>query len=307
MENLESLYQVARRAKNDNNSTLAADYYKMILAQDPCSWEAYFYAIYFKAISCRIADIRSAANSVSNCMNSVMTLIRDHTDSAAQNAAVQEIVVRSSAIARLFAEAASNHYYGIDIGIRSDYTGEHRENVSAAARVMYACGDAIDRVFAKSSFSGYAVSAWKAGVAIDSAYYSQSVNTYEKRIAKYDVAYRNMYNKKELEQKLKKLEESLVSIKKVQEQSAFNASVGSTLLFLVLGIGGFFAMIKLADGFFIGACFFIIGIVFTLAGIAGLNPSARAEMKRRAEAVDKRAAEINKEIAEVRNQLKKLG
>lgn len=69
---LENLYQIARRAKDDNNGGNAAKYYDMILLKDPTSWEASFYVVYFKALECKIAQIRSAAISVSNCEKNVL-------------------------------------------------------------------------------------------------------------------------------------------------------------------------------------------------------------------------------------------
>ena len=37
-EEIENLYQIARRAKDSNNSENAAKYYDMILMKDPYSW-----------------------------------------------------------------------------------------------------------------------------------------------------------------------------------------------------------------------------------------------------------------------------
>ena len=51
-DKLSNLYQIARRAKNDNNAENAEKYYDMILVEDPKSWEAAFYIVYFKALSC---------------------------------------------------------------------------------------------------------------------------------------------------------------------------------------------------------------------------------------------------------------
>ena len=42
-DELEKLYKVARRAKNDGDSSKAKEYYNKILERDPTSWEAYFY------------------------------------------------------------------------------------------------------------------------------------------------------------------------------------------------------------------------------------------------------------------------
>ena len=68
-DELKNLYEIARRAKDSDNSENAAKYYDMILIKDPKSWEANFYVVYFKAMSCRIAEIWSAANSLKTALN----------------------------------------------------------------------------------------------------------------------------------------------------------------------------------------------------------------------------------------------
>ena len=54
-DELENLYQIARRAKNDNNKANAAKYYDMIMVKDPTSWEAAFFSVYFTAMNCVVA------------------------------------------------------------------------------------------------------------------------------------------------------------------------------------------------------------------------------------------------------------
>lgn len=56
-DELENLYQLARRANCTENNENAAKYYDMILIKDPTSWEANFYSVYFKSMGCKIADI----------------------------------------------------------------------------------------------------------------------------------------------------------------------------------------------------------------------------------------------------------
>lgn len=75
---LANLYQIARRAKDDNNGENAAKYYDMVLMKDPTSWEASFYVVYFKAMECKIAQIQSAGISVANCIDTVLKLIKDY-------------------------------------------------------------------------------------------------------------------------------------------------------------------------------------------------------------------------------------
>ena len=72
---LDNLYILARRARENNNSEDAAKYYHEILLEDPNSWEAAFYGVYYTAMKCKIGEIASAASSVSNCLESTMDLI----------------------------------------------------------------------------------------------------------------------------------------------------------------------------------------------------------------------------------------
>ena len=92
-DEIKNLYKLAKMASDENNVKDAAKYYEMLLAKDPNSWEASFYSVYFKAMSCNIAQIRSAAASVKNRLHNTLTLIRDHSDGeTAQKNAVLEIV-----------------------------------------------------------------------------------------------------------------------------------------------------------------------------------------------------------------------
>ena len=76
-DKLKNMYEVARRAKNDNNSETAAKYYDMILMEDPSSWEASFYSAYYSAMQCKIMNIESAAYKVKNAAVTTVNLIKD--------------------------------------------------------------------------------------------------------------------------------------------------------------------------------------------------------------------------------------
>ena len=59
-DELTNLYQIARRARDDNNAESAAKYYERILAIEPNSWEAYFYTNYYNTLQSKIAYIDSS-------------------------------------------------------------------------------------------------------------------------------------------------------------------------------------------------------------------------------------------------------
>lgn len=163
---LANLYQIARRAKDDNNGENAAKYYDMILVKDPTSWEASFYVVYFKAMGCKIAQIQSAGFSVANCVDSVLKLIKDNVEGKEEQIkAVQEVALRCTLISGLLYNAAESHYKGIDIRIANKYVQQMINNCFATMQIMYTLGDNIDSLFGDyEELHTVAASAWKDGI-----------------------------------------------------------------------------------------------------------------------------------------------
>lgn len=219
-DELENLYQIARRAKNDNNKANAAKYYDMIMVKDPTSWEAAFFSVYFTAMNCVVARLQSAAISVSNCEESVLGLIRDFVPKEEQAAAVEEVMKYSILAATNLTAGAKSHYDGISSDIRNEYTQEYLNNVWAAKDIAYTCGNQIDTIFGDNGEIGeYAVDAWKTGIAIhetiiprlaDKAGSKSTIDSYYKKISKYD---RNCAEKHFFENEKKQLESEIERIK----------------------------------------------------------------------------------------------
>lgn len=144
---LENLYTLARRAKETDNNENATKYYEMIMVKDPDSWEANFYSVYFKAMSCKIAEIAQAATSVKNCIFSTMQLIAKVADESERKNALAEMKERSFYISNMLATAAKNHYDGIDASIRNNYTMELVTNQIAAYQIESEYCDKLCNVF----------------------------------------------------------------------------------------------------------------------------------------------------------------
>lgn len=228
---LANLYQIARRAKDDNNSENATKYYDMILVKDPTSWEASFYVVYFKAMQCKIAQIHSAAVSVKNCEVSVLTLIRDYVPENEQVAAIKEVMLRSSLIANMLANGSKSHYNDISSDIQSNYTQEYVNNVCASRDILYTCGTQIERIFGENIEIGQlAAEAWKSGIEIHTRilpYFADTVGnkktiiSYVNKIGKYDLEYAKNYLYSE---KKKTLEDEIVTLKKELRAAEYSAS-----------------------------------------------------------------------------------
>lgn len=150
-EKLNNLYQVARRAKADNNNEMAAKYYDMILIEDPISWEASFYSVYFKSMLCTVGEIPSAATSISNCLPSVLGLLKQtESDEEKLQQTVTDIYRDATDVAALFIQVAKSSFLNVDIEYRIRYLQDLDTRSFAAAGIAFTLGTAIDDVFGSS-------------------------------------------------------------------------------------------------------------------------------------------------------------
>lgn len=197
---LVNLYQIARRAKDDNNGENAAKYYDMILVKDPTSWEAYFYVVYFRAMECKIAQIQSAGESVAKCIGTVLKLIKDNVaNQDEQKLAYTEVAIRVMKIANMLYYGAKNHYDQIDSQIKSNFTAQWIGNASSAIDCVWSLGDNLDLLFgADTEANALSVEAWKKGVmwhqSLNITVFSKDgeqdlAGDYTSKINKYDSSY----------------------------------------------------------------------------------------------------------------------
>lgn len=128
-DELRNLYEIARRARSTNNSEDAAKYYDMILVKDPSSWEATFYSVYYKAASCKIIQIASAANSVANVFPTVVGMVNfsDKTDEDKEKA-ICELIDSATDICWMLFLGANEHFEKFFSAEGSSQEGFNRVN-----------------------------------------------------------------------------------------------------------------------------------------------------------------------------------
>ena len=145
---LQNLYVVARRAREDFNSRLAAQYYDRILQKQPMSWEAYFYATYFSLCSFTILEIPRTAQTMRKCLGNTFALIRDHVeDEAEQNAAVCEAASSCQALASMLDGGAVLYYQHLDPGKQQRFQDVFQMSRIEVAYFLRDLGDLANRVF----------------------------------------------------------------------------------------------------------------------------------------------------------------
>ena len=199
-DELKNLYEVARRARDNNDDEGAAKYYDMILVKDPMSWEAAFYTIYFKAMGCKIIGIASAANSVHNCIDTTLSLIKNHVaDHDEQIKAYTEVASRVTIIANMLYAGAKSHYDGINSEIKNNYTNEFLGRAVSSFQCMYFLGDSLINLFGEDNAAQkLATAAWKNAINLHKTIVwmfaakeanKNTIESYVKKIRVYDSFY----------------------------------------------------------------------------------------------------------------------
>lgn len=184
---LANLYQIARRAKNENDSEQAGKYYEMILQKAPGDWEAAFYSVYYRSMNCHIAEIESASNTLANAIPSVIQLIMRNPDhprleeDASENMdrkleVIRETTDRVLAISEMLYQGAKKAYSDTLEGNRNDpsfpESSFHKNSVisflnrtSAVCSLLLVYGEAMEQLFIKypnnTEFKDCTLIAWK--------------------------------------------------------------------------------------------------------------------------------------------------
>lgn len=196
---LNNLYEIARRAKDTNNSENALNYYDQILVKDPNSWEAQFYVVYFRAMECRIMEIALAANSITNCLNPVLNLVKNNSDETEQENILSEIHERCSVICQIFKDVSYDTYMDMDADFRENQ--EYVDRILSIANLLYVLADQLEEIF-EGKYSSLSVMSWKQAIEIhksilpklaDQYSHKAIIKEFSNKIKKYEGTYVSPY------------------------------------------------------------------------------------------------------------------
>ena len=197
-EELNNLYTLARRAKAAGDSEEAKKYYDMIVVQCPNDWESSFFSVYFGVIGCKISDITFSADRIQSAVKVTLQLIKDNLGDAKEiSDAANTICIYVKTIAKLFSNAATNHYNGIAPSVKYQFDAVYYERVSACFCLEYNTGNWIID-YLGSEFKNLSVELWKEGITLNTNrfiyFYKQKQNKeliskYEAKIKQYEPSY----------------------------------------------------------------------------------------------------------------------
>ncbi len=199
-DELENLYELARRAVKEKNTENAEKYYNQILIKDPRSWEATFYQVYFNAMNCAVGEIDLAANKLINCFDSVFALVNDNVPDE-ETATVLFIIVEQCIEISDVLFGAAKHTYDTIVG-DDVFKSQMLCKCVSVTMMLYVLGELIEQNYdGNPELQKFAVFAWQHAIEKDSTIYKEydikgreisikQTDLYAEKIKKYDASYK---------------------------------------------------------------------------------------------------------------------
>ena len=107
-DRIKNYLELARTAKDEDDSTTAAKYYALILEEMPNSWEAKFYSTYYAAMECKVKEAYEMCVKMEKLAHSILTSIKASEPTNLQSKYVIEIAEKMKEIAIMFAAGNSD-------------------------------------------------------------------------------------------------------------------------------------------------------------------------------------------------------
>lgn len=160
-DDLENLYELARRSRKNNDYEYALKYYEKILIKDPNNWEAQLYVIYFRAKNGGLPEISIAANTLKDSIFSIIELVKNNVDVDKQEDVLLEIYEICNNMANLLYDSAKNWYFNTKM---SKSNSKKYDNYRTPIPfIMYNLGDGLVDMF-EGEYTGIATRSWIEGV-----------------------------------------------------------------------------------------------------------------------------------------------
>lgn len=304
-ERLANLYQLARRAKDENNTTLAAKYYNQIVVEDPDNWEAVFYSTYYTAMECKITEIATAAVNMTNSFPTIFRLVFDSVDGAERFRTFEEISVKIADLTKVLMNGAIEHYNNHK-GASGIYS-ETSARTTATVYMVETFADYLAKYFPDDTEA--AVSAYK--FALDVKKKSANINklpdkwedSVEEKILKLSPKYKNVIELRGCKARLSTLEKYLPELEKDKNGfTPFWIKIYSIVM-LILGVA--LLCMTFSDGGFL--CFlFGCVLVFIFGGILWVTPEGNRKAKEAEEhipVVEEEIEGLKKKITELEGEI----
>lgn len=207
-QELDNLYILSRRARENDDHYSAQKYYELIITKDPNSWEAYFYSNYYYAKNCEGDEIIEAVNRLNNSTPSVLSLIEqsfsdepEYTKAVDIRMAVSEVATQLISLSFELSDLEINDYNN-----KEEYLNVTLYRCHSLYKLLYDFGEDLLQVLG-NDYRDISVQCWESAISLHIRvlpYFAKITSNknfimkYEKKIQAYDPSYRAPYKTYEL-------------------------------------------------------------------------------------------------------------
>ena len=139
-DEIRNLYDVARRARKENNSTTAQKYYEMLLEKDASNWEPVFYSVYYTYGTMKNGEIGNKTIEIKNCLNTV-SLMLDDLDEESRKTALKELEESVKEIIVILQASSTNYHNMVPMAARDPFG--KRDRTIYIAELAFAMADCL--------------------------------------------------------------------------------------------------------------------------------------------------------------------
>ena len=170
-DKLKNLYTLARRAIEASDLRSAKNHYEAILLEDPDSWEATLYSA-FCCAECELSELENVARRMKVNACTAVELIKKNVSFVQFEQSLHEVLERCDQYSFWVCQEAERYFRlresreGLEsLNAARSRSRELDRNMMAAAEIMYALGDRIERCFQEDTNICYlkASTAWLCG------------------------------------------------------------------------------------------------------------------------------------------------
>ena len=143
---LDSLYNLARQAKAEDNSEAGAKYYGEILVLAPDDWEAQFYSIYYDSMNHKVAEISTAVRNIrKRCKTVFSEIAAKDIPNEKKKEIYTEISDKMVSAAKAFHSSALNTYRKVDA--MTDLRNQSANWMVSSVEMIISTADDIKEIF----------------------------------------------------------------------------------------------------------------------------------------------------------------
>jgi len=179
-DEISNLYSLARRARQENNSVKASEYYSQIITKDPDNWEPNFFVLFYQACDTDLAKSALAINRVTKGEESFLLMLSKNVkDRKERFIIINTIAAYLNNLSNRVFTSATNYYrrYFYNSSTKRYFPNQYQDykvRTYECLNMSYYLGDRIIKIFG-NNYLDAAIKCWEVAINISNTFVNQTI------------------------------------------------------------------------------------------------------------------------------------